>query len=228
MELQGEISSNINTLDRHVHTLQAMISPYEGSDKSLWNVKVENEAAAIGELRESLVQFMSNESKVMREKEEREELFQRVRGSRYDHDADSRNRKDSDSLAKSMQQADEIIETGGNILGSLHEQREMLKGIKRKVLSITSTLGLTRSLMTVIQKRQVRCIEQLRVLTGGWLSGRGQAVSIRRDGADRCSDSVRVLFRSRLKKAPTSQTKIRTIIYSAFSRGARMVLLKRS
>ena len=62
--------------------------------------------------------------------------------------------RESDSLDQSLQTADEILDTGAGVLGNLHDQRQMLKGIRKKMLDVTHSLGISKSLMGVIERRQ--------------------------------------------------------------------------
>jgi golgi SNAP receptor complex member 2 len=48
---------------------------------------------------------------------------------------------------------DEMLSTGSNILDSLKNQRELLKGARNKMVSIGSTLGLSDHTMRLIERR---------------------------------------------------------------------------
>lgn len=51
------------------------------------------------------------------------------------------------------QGVDEMLSTGGNILSSLRNQRELLKGARNRIVSIGSTLGLSDHTMRLIERR---------------------------------------------------------------------------
>lgn len=51
------------------------------------------------------------------------------------------------------QGVDDMLSTGGNILSSLRNQRELLKGARNKMVSIGSTLGLSDHTMRLIERR---------------------------------------------------------------------------
>lgn len=51
------------------------------------------------------------------------------------------------------QGVDDMISTGGSILESLRNQREMLKGARNKMVSIGNTLGLSDHTMKLIERR---------------------------------------------------------------------------
>jgi golgi SNAP receptor complex member 2 len=48
---------------------------------------------------------------------------------------------------------DEMLSTGGSILDSLRNQRDMLKGARNKMVSIGNTLGLSDHTMKLIERR---------------------------------------------------------------------------
>ncbi|KAK0044903.1 Golgi SNAP receptor complex member 2 [Biomphalaria pfeifferi] len=56
-------------------------------------------------------------------------------------------------LNESSRQMDNLLGHGGSILTSLRDQRVTLKGAHRRLLDITNTLGLTNTVMRLIEKR---------------------------------------------------------------------------
>ena len=50
---------------------------------------------------------------------------------------------------------DRMIEHGENVLGSIKGQSEMLKGVKSKMLNVGNALGLSRTLIKMIDRRSV-------------------------------------------------------------------------
>lgn len=48
-----------------------------------------------------------------------------------------------------------MIEHGENLLENLKNQTSMLKDVKRKILSVTNTLGLSNTLIRMIDRRNV-------------------------------------------------------------------------
>lgn len=51
------------------------------------------------------------------------------------------------------QGVDDMLSSGSNILSSLRNQRELLKGARNKMVSIGSTLGLSDHTMRLIERR---------------------------------------------------------------------------
>ncbi|XP_054732057.1 probable Golgi SNAP receptor complex member 2 [Anastrepha obliqua] len=67
-------------------------------------------------------------------------------------------------LNNAHQGVDDMIASGGNILTSLINQRETLKGAQRRIHSIGSTLGLSNHTMKLIERRFV---EDKYIMLGG-------------------------------------------------------------
>jgi len=62
--------------------------------------------------------------------------------------------QESDTLDRSTRAAEQIHEVGASILSSLGQQNELLKSAQRKLLDVGNTLGLSRSVMRMIENRQ--------------------------------------------------------------------------
>ncbi|KAI9094634.1 snare region anchored in the vesicle membrane C-terminus-domain-containing protein [Phlyctochytrium arcticum] len=61
--------------------------------------------------------------------------------------------KDHTSLTNSGQNVEEYINMGRNVLQDLVEQREMLKGTQRRLYDAANTLGLSTSVIRMIERR---------------------------------------------------------------------------
>mmetsp|Transcript_14616 Transcript_14616/g.58394 ORF Transcript_14616/g.58394 Transcript_14616/m.58394 type:complete len:156 (-) Transcript_14616:171-638(-) len=62
--------------------------------------------------------------------------------------------EEGESLRRSTAQVDDIMESGRTIIGSLATQRERLKATHRNALSMINTLGVSNSVMRLIQSRE--------------------------------------------------------------------------
>lgn len=56
-------------------------------------------------------------------------------------------------MTNAHQGVDDMISTGSNILTSLKNQRDLLKGARNRIVSIGSTLGLSDHTMRLIERR---------------------------------------------------------------------------
>lgn len=105
----------------------------------------------------SLQRFARGEERRMNEQKEREDLLRRVKedsGFRSlvgEYDAESGARK---SAQRSSSMVDELLETGASVLGNLGEQSATLRNVKRKMFSVLDKMGVSTSLLRVIDRRQ--------------------------------------------------------------------------
>jgi len=105
----------------------------------------------------SLQRFGVREERRLNEQKEREDLLRRVNedsGFRslvgeYDAESGSRN-----SVRRSNSMVDELLEQGASVLGSLGEQSATLRNVKRKMFSLLDKMGVSTSLLRVIDRRQ--------------------------------------------------------------------------
>ncbi|XP_023224415.1 Golgi SNAP receptor complex member 2-like isoform X3 [Centruroides sculpturatus] len=59
----------------------------------------------------------------------------------------------SNSLNNAHRGVDELIMSGSNVLNNLRDQRGTLKGVHKKILDIANTLGMSNTVMRLIEKR---------------------------------------------------------------------------
>ena len=135
------------------------------SKRDTWKRKVSQISEECDQYRIALDRFGSRESRRMQEEQEREELMRKMNGggnmnnasgdvtlnmgSSYDAEASA-----GMSMRRSNQMVDDLLDSGANILGSLHEQKDRLKSARRKVLNVLDTLGVSQSVLKVIDRRQ--------------------------------------------------------------------------
>jgi Golgi SNAP receptor complex protein 2 len=59
------------------------------------------------------------------------------------------------ALLSSHAMLDEVAGAAGSVMGALREQRGVLKGAHRRVLDVAASLGVSNSLMKIIERRTV-------------------------------------------------------------------------
>jgi len=72
--------------------------------------------------------------------------------------------QDINSLNNSRRMANELLEIGYSVLGKLRDQNLTLKAAKTKLLDIGNTIGLSRAVMRIIERRQLQ--DQIIVYSG--------------------------------------------------------------
>lgn len=144
----GQIQSLCMEMDRLWRSV-----PSKGQ-RDLWKRKVEQVAEEVDSLKESLDRLSMRQQRRMQEVRERAELMQRANGD-GEHVL-----RIFDSEAQAMQSArnshmmlEEAYETGVAVLAKYADQRDRLKRAQRKALDILNTVGLSNSVLKLIERR---------------------------------------------------------------------------
>ncbi|KAL8162587.1 hypothetical protein V2J09_014076 [Rumex salicifolius] len=124
------------------------------SQRDLWKRKVEQVAEEADSLKESLDKYFLRHQKRTQEARERAELLGRVNGDSshvlriFDDEAQA-----MQSARNSARMMEEAYSSGVAILSKFSEQRERMKGAQRKALDILNTVGLSNSVLRLIERR---------------------------------------------------------------------------
>ncbi|KAK4258213.1 hypothetical protein QN277_007685 [Acacia crassicarpa] len=124
------------------------------SQRDLWKRKVEQIAEEAESLRASLDKYNLRNQKRMMEAREREELMGRANGDSahvlriFDEEAQA-----MQSVRNSARELDNANAVGETILSSIHGQRERLKSAQRKALDIINTVGISTTVLRLIERR---------------------------------------------------------------------------
>ncbi|XP_030452949.2 membrin-11-like [Syzygium oleosum] len=154
-----ELSSSIK---RDIAQIQSLCAEMERlwrsiaakSQRDLWKRKVEQVAEETESLKESLDKHFLRNQKKMMEAKERADLLGRANGDSahvlriFDDEAQA-----MQSARNSARMLEESYATGVAILSKYSEQRERLKKAQRKALDVLNTVGLSNSVLKLIEKR---------------------------------------------------------------------------
>ncbi|KDP39662.1 hypothetical protein JCGZ_02682 [Jatropha curcas] len=122
--------------------------------RDLWKRKVEQVAEEAEALKQSLDRYLLRNQRKMREAQERAELLGRANGESahvlriFDEEAQA-----MQSVHNSKRMLEESLSTGSAILSKYSEQRERLKNAQRKALDVLNTVGLSNSVLRLIERR---------------------------------------------------------------------------
>lgn len=122
--------------------------------RDLWKRKVEQVAEEADSLRESLDKHALKQQKRAQEAKERADLLGRASGDSehvlriFDEEA-----KAMQSARNSHMMLDEAYATGVAVLSKYAEQRDRLKRAQRKALDVLNTVGLSNSVLKLIERR---------------------------------------------------------------------------
>jgi Golgi SNAP receptor complex protein 2 len=167
--LQGRIATNINALSRLTNALQNLQSQLPSS-RELWRIKVRQIVEEQKTIREAMERYFSEHHlNQLRQDERHRFLSERRADGRLT--SDGSHSKDvsyfyheGQSLQHSHRILDELLEMGGAIKSTLLQQRVTLKAIRRKVLDIALTLGVSHSVIRLVERRNF--IDKIIVYTG--------------------------------------------------------------
>lgn len=124
------------------------------SQRDLWKRKVEQVVEEAESFRTSLDKYISRHQKRMQEVQERAELLGRANGESshilriFDEEAQA-----VQSVRNSSRMLEEAYATGVAVLSKYSEQRDHLKRAQRKALDVMNTLGLSNTLLRLIERR---------------------------------------------------------------------------
>ncbi|KAH7542026.1 membrin-11 [Ziziphus jujuba] len=124
------------------------------SERDLWKRKVEQIAEEAESLKQSLDKYFVRNQRRVTEAKERAELLGRANGESahvlriFDEEAQA-----MQSVRNSSRLLEEASATGEAILFKYSEQRERLKRAQRKALDVLNTVGLSNSVLKLIERR---------------------------------------------------------------------------
>ncbi|KAG6553469.1 hypothetical protein Mapa_004381 [Marchantia paleacea] len=124
------------------------------AQRDLWKRKVEQVAEESDSLKLGLDKYLGRQHRRHVEAQERAELFRRTNGDSasilqvLDEEAQT-----MQSVQRSSNMLDEAYATGAAVLAKYSEQRERLKSAQRKALDVLNTVGLSNSVLRVIERR---------------------------------------------------------------------------
>ncbi|XP_039137776.1 membrin-11-like [Dioscorea cayenensis subsp. rotundata] len=144
----AQIQSLCTDMDRLWRSIPAK------GQRDLWKRKVEQVTEEVDSLKEGLDKLLLRQQKRMMEAKERAELFQRANGESehvlriFDDEAQA-----LQSARNSSMMLEEAYATGVAVLSKYAEQRDRLKRAQRKALDILNTVGLSNSVLKLIERR---------------------------------------------------------------------------
>ncbi|KAL1209908.1 Membrin-11 [Cardamine amara subsp. amara] len=139
------LCSNMDSLWRSIHVK---------SQRDLWRRKTEQVGEETEYLNQSLEKYMSRNQRKMMEAKERADLLGRASGEGayilqiFDEEAQAMN-----SVKNSKRMLEDSFSSGVAILSKYAEQRDRLKSAQRKALDVLNTVGLSNSVLRLIERR---------------------------------------------------------------------------
>jgi Golgi SNAP receptor complex protein 2 len=143
----AQLQSGTLDMERLWHQLPA-------SQRGLWKRKVEQVAEESNSLKLSLEKYLGRQRRRQVEAQEREDLMKRLNGDSasvlqvYDEEAQV-----MQSVQNSSRMLEDAFAAGTAVLAKYADQRDRLKAAQRKALDVLNTVGLSNSVLRVIERR---------------------------------------------------------------------------
>uniref|UniRef100_A0A7S0LMW9 Vesicle transport v-SNARE N-terminal domain-containing protein n=1 Tax=Coccolithus braarudii TaxID=221442 RepID=A0A7S0LMW9_9EUKA len=153
IELQTHISQHINALAREINILEELL-PGEGARRPVWRKKISALQDESASQRAALSKFAARLHTKRKEQEERDALIQRIRGNGDHSVCIESGLAEGKALQQVDSQLDSLTGNATSVLSALRQQSSTLKGVQKKLLDFSHTLGLSDNVMRLIESRQ--------------------------------------------------------------------------
>lgn len=168
-DVENEIQMKITAVNSNCDRLDVLLYKVPASQRPSAKMRIDQLKYDTRHLQSSLQIYREKRQRRLIERSEREQLLSHrfaanntgVTETCLDMDYSLQHHT---QLNSAHQGVDEMIASGGDILSSLINQRETLKGAHRRIHAIGSTLGLSNHTMKLIERRFV---EDKYVMLGG-------------------------------------------------------------
>ena len=135
--------------------LEGLLAAVAPGSRGLWRKKITQLTDESASLRHALGKYASSRSAQQRELEEREALLAGGRGGgEHAIDINGFAAHESRRLHESDSAIDGLTGNATAVLDQLGQQRGALKGVHKRVLDLATTLGVSNSVMKMIERRQ--------------------------------------------------------------------------
>lgn len=154
--IQSKISFNTNLLANTVAKLQNLVNGLPTSKKEYWAIKVEQLALENKRIKEEIQTYFYHIHAQNQQEERMQDLHQRriqTQHQMYAQNANQAMKDTSDSLTRSQQVANEVMDMLGNVKMAVFEQNHQLKRVRRRVREVMGQFELSKSLLNMIERR---------------------------------------------------------------------------
>eukprot|EP01134_Creolimax_fragrantissima_P002534 CFRG2534T1 len=165
--LQDDIQHRLSELNVACDRLELLVHKEPPATRHREHTRVQQAVHDVQRLQTSYDNYVNRRDQMAREAEEREQLLMNTNFSANTETSilmDEAMQRENNGLQDANRGLDELLGAGSNILSDLVLQKRTLKGAQRRVLDIASTLGLSQSVMRLIDRRQD--VDKL-ILVGG-------------------------------------------------------------
>ncbi|KAL4660530.1 Golgi SNAP receptor complex member 2 [Arapaima gigas] len=166
--LENELQARIDSIFSHLERLEILASKEPPNRRQNAKLRVDQLKYDVQHLQSGLQNFQHRRYAREAQEREREELMARTFTT---NDADTSIPIDetlqfNSSLHNAHRGIDDLLGSGSSILDGLRDQRSTLKGTHKKMLDVANMLGLSNTVMRLIEKR---AFQDKFIMIGGML-----------------------------------------------------------
>lgn len=157
LEVNKKLNETINAFDQ----LDLYVVKEPATKRYDAKIKVDQLKYDLNHFRAAFNTISNKKDQKRLEEKRREELLRTTFNVNKSNDSvlnleyDQNELRHHNRLAKSNDEVDRMIQHGENVLENLKGQSSMLKEVKRKMLNVTNTLGLSNTLIRMIDRRNI-------------------------------------------------------------------------
>eukprot|EP00871_Galdieria_phlegrea_P001678 jgi/Galph1/2510/GphlegSOOS_G1158.1 len=152
--VQTELSQKVNRLTRTLQQLSNLVLREPSSRREGWQMKLRHLNDDALDIRKAFENYLNRSYSQAIQAKEREELFEKYRGHNDTTIIIDSFQTESQALTRSNNTAEGIIGTGQATLQALLSQRSRLKDARKKALDVANTLGISGSVIRMIERRE--------------------------------------------------------------------------
>lgn len=148
---------NVTKLTTNATSLRRQVTTEPPSRRQVWKARLRDLDDQISELRSSEAQCLNKFRKNAAERQMRDELLQRRDGKAtviHGMEAGYRAGEEAKRLDDSTGLTSNILGTGRDTLQALFQQKDRLRGAKKKVLDVLHQIGVDRQIIARIERRE--------------------------------------------------------------------------
>ncbi|CAG2183455.1 unnamed protein product, partial [Oppiella nova] len=157
LSVESDIESKVKQLDTYCDKMEIIVNKSGPNDRPQQKMRLDQLRYDSRHLLSSLRNLHHRRIQREREEREREELLTRrfTTNSETNIAIETYYGDENTRLKSFNTNLDDMIASGSNILSSLRDQRGFLKGAHKRLIDIGNTLGMSNTVMRLIEKRGV-------------------------------------------------------------------------
>jgi len=153
--LQNDLASDLNHMARITSSLETLAIQQSQSKRELWKIRVKQLVDTHRVARNSMESYLSKQYKKHKQELEHAQLFERRKSSTVNSTQMQKLAEEGESIDRSISTAFDLESLGHSILSSIGQQNEQIKNIQSKLREMANNLGLHRSIIKIIERRQI-------------------------------------------------------------------------